>query len=166
MSLPSADRDETCLLAVSFVLPSEVPLCQIRLLWYGMGAEWIVVTASRSFLPARTSESAPLKTFDFSPVHRTFVLSRIKGLLFREMIMLIRSLLTFVFVFPAPWSWQPIRGPARGRQRPLRPREQGGGIRQDQQGVERVDRQPGGLEERVCHLDRRRQEGGNPQAVP
>ena len=35
--VPAAGHEETCLSAVSFVLPSTVPLCQICCIWYGMG---------------------------------------------------------------------------------------------------------------------------------
>ena len=103
------------------------------------GANWIVeVVAS-----CREEQLRMAGKFRFRHLiaHSSFPAERLR-LLFRGMIMLIRRLLAFVFCLSGAWVWAADPPPCR--------RRQGGGIRQDQQGLDRFDCQPRGLEKRYA----------------
>ncbi|MGA2258848.1 MAG: hypothetical protein ABSG53_29625, partial [Thermoguttaceae bacterium] len=80
-------------MTVSFDLPSAVPLSQIRFLCYGMGD----------------------KMDSGEPIYGAFRVAL--SLLFREMIMLVRTLLTFLFCLSGAWVWaaEPATPPAGGK---------------------------------------------------
>ncbi len=138
---------------VSFVSPSAVPLCQICFLWYGMGRGTDSGEPIRGTVQYNNSKRGPAAELSALRVWYFSITPFVQG---NDHVASHIAYLSFLSFRHWVWAADP---PRTGR------RQQGGGIRQDPQGVERFDRQPGGSEKRVCHRDRRRQEGRNSQAV-